>query len=131
MDKSKSRSLILCLSLLVILVTAGCSGFMHGYTSSDAEGKYLKVNPDSKNFGYQRLQYIIGFRGKTLENFIDEKGYPDYTYEYKEDGKDRIILYYLAQEKAFVFLEQNWRPSSIKVVEIRKFTDFEKSRFDL
>ena len=121
------------ISLILILITllSGCAGFQHGYNKSRAINQYLKVNENSENFGYQRVQQIIGFRQDAIKNFIEEKGLPDFIYEYEKDGREGFVFYYIQEGKAYDFLEQNWRPTSAKLIDIREFTDFEKKRFGI
>lgn len=104
---------------------------MHGYTQSQAMGNYMKVDPESENFGYKRVTYIMGFRGFAVKSFIEEKGFPDYLHEYKKDRKEAFIFYYLQEGQAYEFVAQNWQPDSVKNTEIRDFSEFEMKRFGL
>ena len=125
-----------CLFTFLFLITAGCASYMHGYTQSRAMGQYLKVDEQRQNFGFQRVHYIIGFRGEAIGSFIDEKGFPDYLYEYeKEDSegaeREGFVFYYLDDGKAYDFMEKTWAPTSAQLVDIRKLTAFEKNRFGI
>jgi hypothetical protein len=135
-EKMKKRSIIISMVLVVLILTTGCSGYMHGYTKSRARDQYLKVDEKTENFGFKRLQYIIGFRKDAIRNFIEEKGLPDYIYEYKKDDeeghkREGFIFYYLNEGKAYDFMEKSWKPDSARMIEIREFTKFEKSRFGI
>lgn len=102
---------------------------MHGYTKRRAQNHYLRVDPSTENLGYKRVGYIVGFRGQGIGSFIEENGYPDYLYEFEENGREGFIFYYLKHRKAYVFLEKNWRPTSAHLLEIRELTPLEKQRF--
>ena len=109
---------------------------MHGWTKSRARNQYLKVDEKTENFGFKRVQYIIGYRGDAIRNFIEEKGLPDYIHEYKKDDgeghkREGFVFYYLTEEKAYDFMEKSWRPDSARIIEIREFSEFEKSRFGM
>ena len=132
----KKSSILISVIFVVLICAAGCSSYMHGYTQSRARDQYLKVDEKTENFGYKRIQYIIGFRKDAIRNFIEEKGFPGYLFEYKkedEEGKKRdgFIFYYLNEDKAYNFMEKNWKPDSARIIEIRDFTEFEKSRFGI
>ncbi len=132
----KKRSILISVFLVVLIMTSGCASYMHGYTESRARDQYLKVDEKTKNFGFKRIQYIIGFRKDAIRNFIEEKGFPDYIYGYKKDDKEGhkrkgFIFYYLNEGKAYDFMEKSWRPDSARIIEIREFTQFEKSRFGM
>jgi hypothetical protein len=122
---------VISLILTLIIFFSGCAGFKHGYNKSRAFNQYLKVNEISDNFGYQRVQQIMGFRKDAVKNFIEEKGLPNFIYEYEKDGREGFVFYYIQEGKAYDFLEQNWRPDSANLIDIREFTDFEKERFGI
>jgi hypothetical protein len=120
------KSLVLILSITL----GGCSAFMHGYTSRQAKDHYLIVDKVSKNFGYKRVQYMVSFHRGELKSFIEEKGLPNYIYEFSEANRAGVSLLYTESDAVYVFKEQSWEPSSIKMIGIRKLNDFEKIRFD-
>lgn len=124
------------LFLVVSITFSGCSSYMHGYTKSEAKNQYMKIDVKKENFGFQRINYIIKFRGDAVADFIDEKGYPDFLYEYekldsKGDEREGFIFYYFEEDKAYDFMEENWQPTSARIVEIREFSKFEKDRFGM
>lgn len=121
---------LLGLSFFVTLLS-GCSSFMHGYTSREARNHYLHVDVNGENFGFKRIGYIAGHHGRAVSSLIEEKGYPDYLYETKTDGRDSFIFYYLSEENAYIFVEQSWLAGSAKIVAIRSFTEFERARFGM
>ena len=132
----KKTVLLTILFLLTVAMITGCSGFKHGYTKAQARDQYLKVDAKAENFGFERVQAIIDYRGGAIDNFILEKGYPDYLYEYEKedqegDEREGFIFYYLEEGKAYDFMEKSWKPNSARMVEIREFTEFEKKRFGI
>jgi hypothetical protein len=113
------------------LILAGCSSYMHGYTSDAARGNHLKVDEATRSFGYKRITYIIGFRGEGIKAFIEEKGMPGYLYEFKQGKREGFIFYYLKERQAYVFVEESWRPDSARLVETRSLNENELRRFGL
>lgn len=118
-------------SIIIILAITlgGCSAFMHGYTSRQAQNHYLFVDKASNNFGYKRVQYMVGFHRGELKSFIEEKGLPNYIYEFSEANRAGVSLFYTGSDAVYVFKEQSWSPDSIKMIGIRKLNDFERARF--
>lgn len=119
------------LACLLIALFTGCAGFGHGYYKARARDQYLRVDKSADNFGYKRVQQITEFRKDAVKSFLEENGMPDYLYEYESNDREGFVFYYIKKRKAYDFIEQNWRPTSAKLVKIREFTDFEKSRFGL
>jgi len=107
----------------------GCTGFMHGYTAPLSMNQMLFVEKNKDNFGYKRINYMIGFHREGIKNFISEKGYPNYIYEFKENGRYCATLFYTNENKAYIFKEQNWQPQSFVMVQSREINDDEKRRF--
>ena len=108
---------------------SGCSSYMHGYTSQRAMGKYLLVDKTTESFGYKRITYIEGFRPPML-GFIENKGLPDFIYEFKnEQGREGVNLYYVGRNVAYVFVTRDWRPDSMYLKEERALTDYEKATY--
>ena len=73
----------------------------------------------------------MGSRKYAVKYFIEEKGLPNFIYEYEKDGREGFVFYYIQEGKAYDFLEQNWRPTSAKLIDIRQFSDFDKERFGI
>lgn len=115
----------------IILALSACSSFMHGYTSQAAMNQYLQVDEARDSFGFERLQYTIGYRGAAFRDFIEERGTPDYIYEYVENERAHINLYYVGSDTAYIFKEQNWRPTSLELIMMRHLTTSEKARFGI
>lgn len=113
-----------------------CKAFMHGYTWDKAQNAYYLVTGDKNNFGDKRLKYNKGFHNHSaLSNFLDckcnDKGLPDFIYEYKSDTKCRgIQLFYVQRDSVFVFEEprKNNRKSVLK--ESRKMDAYERQTFE-
>ena len=82
------------ITLVIILINisalTGCSSYMHGYTQHAAFGKYMLVDAETEIFCYERITYIIAFRGAGIASFIEEKGYPDYLHEYKKTAEKKL-----------------------------------------
>ena len=132
----KKSSILIYIFLFILIMTSGCSSFMHGVTQAQSRDHYIKVDEKTKNFGFKRVQYIIKFRKNVIRNFIEEKGLPDYIYDYKKDDeeghkRDGFIFYYLKEGKAYDFMAKSWRPDSVRIIEIKEFTQFEKNRFGI
>ena len=131
MKKNKKKMIRFGILVSLLVLLGGCASGMHGYTKARAQNKYMEVSEERQSFGFKRIGYIKGFRGDAIVDFIVEKGLPDYLYEYEKNGREGFIFYYIKLEKAFDFIEQNWRPTSVEIVEIRGFTDFERDRFGI
>lgn len=122
----KNKYLQILFAIFISMSIFGCAGYMHGYTKSKSFNKYLLVDRKSENFGYKRMQYIQDFR-PPLKGFVKKHGIPDFIYEFKtENGREGIKMFYVNKDIAYVFIEDNWRPSSIFLSEHRKLTDYEK-----
>ena len=106
---------------------------MHGYTWDKAENSYNLVTGDKDNFGDKRLNYNKGFhKHSALSNFLDckcnDRGLPDFIYEYKSDTKSRgIKLFYIKVDSVFVFEEPKKNNLSSIQKEARKMDDYEVS----
>ncbi len=127
--------------LLNILITTvltsliGCKAFMHGYTWDKAANSYILVTDDKENFGDKRLNYNKGFhKHSALANFLDckcnNRGLPDFIYEYKSDTKCRgIKLFYVKLDSVFIFEEPKKNNLSSIQKEARKMDDFERQSY--
>jgi hypothetical protein len=120
------------LALTITFSLVGCKAFMEGYTWDKAENSYNLVTGDKDNFGDKRLNYIKGYRNNSplanfLENKCNNRGLPDFIYEYKSETKCRgIKLFYVKIDSVFVFEEpKKNRVNSIQK-EARKMDDYER-----
>lgn len=84
----KRQSIKLFLLIIAVLTISSCSSYMYGYTKLSARDQYLKVDEKIHNFGFKRIEYIVGYRGKAIATFLEEKGYPDYIFEYEKEDKE-------------------------------------------
>jgi hypothetical protein len=116
--KTYLKNLIL---FTIVISLSGCKSFMHGYTWKDAKDTYQTVTGDKDNFGDKRLNYNKGFhKHSALSNFLDckcnNRGLPDFIYEYMTEKKCRgIKLYYLKLDSVFIFEEpRKNNPASIQ-----------------
>jgi hypothetical protein len=95
----------------IIVTLFSCKAYMHGYTWKEAKDTYQIVTGNKDNFGDKRLTYNKGFhKHSELSNFLDckcnNRGLPDFIYEYQSETKCRgIKLYYLKIDSVFVFEE--------------------------
>ena len=64
------------LLLTVIIVSAGCSAFMHGYTTQEYANQML---PASVGKGAKRLEMEVNFN-KPIRDLVQNRGTPDYIY---------------------------------------------------
>ncbi len=124
-------------SLLAILISfSGCKAFMHGYTWDKAQNSYNLVTGSKDNFGDKRLKYNKGFhKHSALSNFLDckcnDRGLPDFIYEYKSDTKCRgIKLFYVKLDSVFVFEEPKKNKLNSVRKEARKMDDSERQTYE-
>ncbi len=123
-------------ALLFTVFLLGCKAFKHGYTWSKAENSYNLVTGDKNNFGDKRLNYNKGFhRNSQLSNFLDcncnNRGLPDFIYEYKSNLKRRgIKLFYIKLDSAFVFEEPKKNNLNSIQKEARKMDDYERQTYE-
>jgi hypothetical protein len=118
----------IALALILILTGTGCSSFMHGYTKRQALDRYLLVDQAADSLGARRIRYIQGFR-PPMRGFVESHGLPDFIYEFRENRREGVTLYYVRRDVAYVFIERDWRPDSIFLRDERALTDYEKMTF--
>ncbi len=124
------------LILLIFLTSAsGCTSFMHGYTWDKAQNVYYLVTGDKDNFGDKRIKYNMGFHSNSeLSNFLNcncnQRGRPDFIYEYRSENKCRgIKLYYTKLDSVFVFEEPGKGRLKSVLKDSRKMDEFERLTF--
>jgi hypothetical protein len=123
------------LFIAVTLTLVGCNAFMHGYTWSKAQNSFSLVSGDKENFGDKRLKYNKGFhRNSVLSDFLDcncnNRGLPDFIYEYKSDTKCRgIKLFYVKPDSVFIFEEPKKNNLNSVLKEARKMDESEKQTY--
>lgn len=126
--------------LLFLLIFAfflfGCKAFKHGYTWSEAKNSYNLVTGNEHNFGDKRLNYNKAFhKNSALSNFLDckcnDKGLPDFIYEYQTDTKCRgIKLFYVQPDSVFIFEEPRKGNLQSVLKEARKMDDYERQTYE-
>ena len=128
---------LLKISSFLFLTTflGSCKAYRHGYTWSKAENSYNLVTGDQNNFGDKRIDYNKGFhKNSSLSNFLDckynNRGLPDFIYEYKTATKCRgIKLFYLQRDSVFVFEEPKKGNLRSVLKEARKMDDYERQTY--
>jgi len=127
------KTLITSLMLMIFFNLAGCNAFMYGYTGDKALKAYYLVTGDSENFADKRLKYTKGFyKGSELAVFLegDKRGIPAFIYEYEEQKRKGIQLFYPVLDSVFVFEQprKNCTCSSLKAA--RKMDDYERLTYE-
>ncbi len=95
-------------------------------TQMQSNAFHLPVDPVGQNLGYQRLMINCRYRDP-LDKFVKENGFPDFINEYNVQALDGIRLYYLKDNVVYDFLERNYKPDSISLIEKRPLNGFEKA----
>jgi hypothetical protein len=120
----------------ILLFFAGCKAFMHGYTWDKAENSYNLITGNKDSFGDRRLNYTKGFHKQSaLAGFLNckcnDRGLPDFIYEYKTPTKQRgIKLFYVQRDSVFVFEEPKKNSLNSIQKEARKMDDYERATFE-
>jgi hypothetical protein len=124
------RSVKLALSRILIVaalcLSTGCAWLDYQETKLHSGSRYLPVDAETHNFGYQRLMINCRLRD-SLNTFVETHGYPDFIYEYNKGAMNGIRLYYLDKNQVDSFLESGSSPNSAELVEQRELTSFEKA----
>ncbi|HZH01536.1 MAG TPA: hypothetical protein VEY32_10670 [Flavisolibacter sp.] len=126
----------LTMAFLLVLFLSGCMAFKHGYTWSEAKNSYNLVTGDERSFGDRRLEYNRAFhRNSALSNFLDckcnDRGLPNFIYEYQTADKRRgIKLYYVQRDSVFVFEEPGKGKLQSILKDARKMDDYEQQTYE-
>ncbi|MBL0714939.1 MAG: hypothetical protein JJV98_14695 [Desulfosarcina sp.] len=118
--------------LSIVLLAAGMAAcnpkdyWEYKNTQIQSNAFHLPVDPIGKNMGYERLMINCRYR-KPLDQFVKANGLPDFINEYNVAARDGIRLYYLKEGMVYDFLEKDYKPDSIHLVEKRRLTSFEKA----
>ncbi len=121
--------------ILLLLFAVSCKPFSYGYSHNKANNQYNLITGNKKNLGDKRIKYTKSLYKKSeLGNFLNcacnERGLPDFIYEYEKSDKCRgIKLFYLQQDSVFVFEEPKKNRFSSVLQASRKMTDNEKLIF--
>ncbi len=124
----KNTSCIISIAALVV-VLAACNPkeyWEYKNTQMQSNAFHLPVDPVGKNLGYERLMINCRYR-EPLDKFVKERGMPDFINEYNVQALDGIRLYYLKDNVVYDFLEKNYKPDSIHLIEKRPLNGFEKA----
>ena len=106
----RTLSFVIGLSCLFAVAFCGCAGFRHGYTTSDFQGRWVKVDhsqtgPES---GFRRLKIEMDF-DYTIKQFVTENGLPDYIHVIDSDN---VELVYLRDDAVYYFSRIGFLPDS-------------------
>lgn len=122
--------------VIFALFLFGCKAFKHGYTWSEAKNSYNLVTGSKSNSGDKRLDYNKAFhKNSALSNFLDcksnDRGLPNFVYEYPSDNKRRgIKLFYVQRDSVFIFEEPKKGDLQSILKEVRKMDDYERQTYE-
>lgn len=119
--------------LLLALFFTGlisCTSFRYGYTHDQAQNAYYLVNATPNDFGSKRIAYNLGHhKNSQLACFLQQRGYPELIYEFEDQKRDGIKLYYVNVDSAYVFLEsKKSNPATSNLAEARAMTEEERQK---
>ena len=112
------------ISLLMLSTLQGCSTIQYQRSQSKALDKYLIITGDLTHFGDRRLDTVRQYSA-SMNGFMKSHGSPNMTYEYRSNGRDGIMLFYISQNVVFSFKEDTSDPDSRYLVEHRAIIDKE------
>ena len=119
-------ALLRTLVVAALLLPTGCAWLDFQETKLYSGSRYLPVDAEAKNFGYQRLMINCRLR-EQVDDFVQSHGYPDFIFEYNKATRNGIRLYYLEENQVYEFLERGASPNSAALLEQRALTSFEKA----
>jgi hypothetical protein len=124
----KKTMALLSVAALVALVAACNPKEYWEYKDSRIKSSafHLPVDPVGKNLGYERLMINCRYR-EPLDKFVKENGLPDFINEYNVAARDGIRLYYLEDNMVYDFLEKDFTPDSIHLIDKRPLNSYEKA----
>ena len=132
-----SKNILTTISFLSIAAfLISCKSFKHGLTWDKAQNSYNLVTGEKDNFGDKRLDYNKAFHSNSaLSNFLDckcnERGLPNFIYEYQTNTKCKgIRLYYAQRDSVFVFEEPRKGKLQSVLKEARKMDDYERQTYE-
>jgi hypothetical protein len=120
------RALLRSLVVSALVLTTGCAWLDYQETRLHSGARYLPVDAEANNFGYQRLMINCRLR-EQVDDFVQSHGYPDFIFEYNKATQNGIRLYYLKENQVYDFLERGASPNSSALLEQRALTSFEKA----
>jgi hypothetical protein len=119
-------ALLRTLVVAALLLSTGCAWLDYQETILHSGSRYLPVDAEAHNFGYQRLMINCRLR-EQVNGFVQSHGYPDFIFEYNKAEQNGIRLYYLQENQVYDFLERGANPNSAALLEQRALTSFEKA----
>lgn len=127
-DALKKAMVVLSVAALVALLAACNPKEYWEYTDTRIQSSafHLPVDPVGKNLGYERLMINCRYR-EPLDKFVKENGLPDFINEYNVAARDGIRLYYLKENMVYDFIEKDFKPDSIHLVDKRPLSSYEKA----
>jgi hypothetical protein len=120
------------LTLFFVIGCCSCKSFNYGLTQKKAFGHYNLVTGNGSSFGDKRLKYNLGHhRNSSLSAFVQQRGKPDFIYEYEDaEKRDGIHLYYVNADSAYCFIEAyKNKPFSSISNNCRKMTEEERNMY--
>lgn len=112
--------------LSVLLLPGGCAWLDYQETKLHSGSRYLPVDAEGRNFGYQRLMINCRYR-EPVDAFVREHGHPDFIYEYNQASREGIRLFYLQENRVYDFLESGMSPNSATLMDQRPLNSYEKA----
>ena len=123
------KSMTWILAMAILFLPGGCAWLDYQDTKLHSGSRYLEVNAEAQNFGYQRLMINCRYR-EPVNTFIQKHGFPDFIYEYNKAAREGIRLFYLDQNKVADFLEQGLSPNSATLIDHRPLDSYEKAEIN-
>ena len=114
------------LAVVALCVPGGCAWLDYQETKLHSGSRYLAVDAEARNFGYERLLINCRLR-EHVDEFVRSHGYPEFIYEYNKAAQNGIRLYYLKEDQVYDFLERGANPNSATLLEQRALTSYEKA----
>ena len=112
-----------------LVLQSGCAWLDYQDTKLRSGSIYLPVNAEAQNFGYQRLMINCRYR-EPVNAFIQQRGLPDFIFEYNKAAREGIRLFYLDEDRVADFLEQGMSPDSATLIEYRPLDSYEKAEIN-
>ena len=123
-------------SLLLVFIAGfiptGCSSIIYGVTMREAMHTYLLVDEATQNFGFKRMKYNIGHNANgLLKELVKRVGLPEMIFEYENEGKNGIKMYYVKLDRVTIFeYRSHWTSSSLYLKEYRPLDKYEKLMYE-
>ena len=112
-----------------LLLLEGCTWLAYQETKLHSGSRYLQVDAETQNFGYQRLMINCQYR-EQVNTFIQNHGYPEFIFEYNQREMEGIRLFYLKQDRVYDFLERGMSGYSATLIDQRPRTSWERAELE-